>query len=378
VTTARTAQLTGRADPPSQVQLVTLTAACAWIALHAGHALVFMGDNSAPLLMLALLLAALAAHAVALAPLLRQQEPRLDRVTGLLLASTAVGVAAGVQPFLTPEGLTGFANWPMGLMGVLIAALSMRHRAGCAALAALGMTSVNTVAFWQAAPHHTSISVTEAVYLGVPPLTWWLGSLGVRSLLDRSETMVEQYRRRHLDFDAEAAITQALRESDAVRRTDLRARVLPLLQRLAEGSGPVDEQSRAEAQRIAASLRDDLKARSLLTNWLRDLVAQARDRGVQVSLSCDAELVTDEGRRLLELTRASLTESLPLLGDGVSVTCRVTGGPPAAVLVVNTVDPATVARIGAGIRRVGDVTGDVEVTVEEIEDGVMVHLGVRP
>ena len=362
---------------PSSVQMVTLAAACAWIATYTAYAIAFHEDNRRPWLMAVVLVLALTADAVALAPLFTHKKPHLDRGLAVLLAVTAIVVAAGVVPFLAPQGLSGYANWPIGGMCVLIAALAMRHRGGAAALAVLGLTTVNTVSVWRASSEDPAIvGAPSGTFLAVLPFTWWLAALAVRLMLDRSQAMVEEYRRRQVGLAAEALLSGAVRESEDQRRLDLRAQVLPLLERLAQGSGPVDSASRAEATRVATSLRDDLRARSLLTRSLRELVASARDRGVWVSLSCDPGLTSESAHELVTLARVALTGVLPALGQSATLTCRVTSCPPAALLVVNGVGAETVAELADALRATATGIPGAALTLDDLDQELVAHLAL--
>lgn len=360
---------------PSSVQMVALAAACAWIATYTAYAIAFHEENRRPWLMAVVLVLALTADAVALAPLFTHKQPHLGRGLAGLLAVTAIVVAAGVLPFLTPRGLSGYANWPIGGMCVLIAALVMRHRGGAAALAVVGLTTVNTVSVWRASREDPSIVGTPAgMFLAVLPFTWWLAALAMRLLLDRSQEMVEAYRRRQVGLAAEVLVSGAVREWEDQRRVELRAQVLPLLDRLAQGSGPVDEASRAEATCVAASLRDDLRARSLLTSSLRELVASARDRGVWVSLSCDPGFGSESVHELRTLARGALSSVLPALGRSAALTCRVTSCPPAAVLVVTGVGAETAEELADALRTTSAGVPGADLMLDDLDRELVAHL----
>ncbi len=331
--------------PPTSVRRVTLIAAVIWILLHLSHAVVFSGQHRQPVLLVLAVVLALTADAVALAPLFKEQEPRLEPVLGMLLAGSAVVVTAGVTPFLTPHGLVGYANWPMGGLTVLVAALTIRSCLPAALLAATGMIAVNAISVWRVHAAHPDIGLTDALLLSVPVVTWLTGALAVRSLVARSQEMTEAYRRRQLDTEAQALATRAVREADDQRRADLRTRVLPLLERLAERPGPLTDRDRTEASAVAQSLRDDLRARSLLTPRLREQIVAARARGVRVSLSSDRGPSEDDDA-LLVLVRDILADLLGTLPDHTSLTCRITSQPdPVCVLVVGEIAPDQAQRV---------------------------------
>ena len=362
---------------PGTVQRVTLAAATAWMLLYTTYAITFRAEHQEPLLLGLSLLLGLVATAVALMPLLRHQNPALDRGLAVGLALAAAVVALCVQPFLTPRGLLGYANWPMGSMGVLVAALTMRHRIGSAGLAVLGLTLVNGWSVWRAHELDHSVPLTLAAWAAMVPFTFLLASWGVQTMLDRSKERAEEYRQRQVELQAESVVAKAVRDADDQRRKDLKAHVLPLLERLADGTGPIDEQTRNDAARAAAALRDDLQARSLLTSALRDQVRAARNRGVWVSLSCDADMAANPVSRLIELVREGLAHLLATLPPGALATCRVTSAPAEAVLLVKGLDPAHVREVLDTLRSSCAAAPDATLELDELDDEVLAHVTLQ-
>jgi hypothetical protein len=361
---------------PSRAQRVTLAAAVAWVTLHAARALVFSDENREPLLLGVCLALALAAHAVALAPLVQRREPRLGAPVAWALAAVAVLVTALVQSSLTPAGLAGYANWPMGGMSPLLAAIILRDRVGAGAAGAVGMVVVNAVNVHRALGT-AELDLSHGVAVTLPPVVWCLGAFFARRSLDRAALMTDVYRRRAAEAEAMEQVASALQRADGERRADLQTYVAPLLQALGRGQGPVAERDRLQATLLASSLRDDLAARSLLTIALHGEISSARARGGSVMLSCDLPDVTRGAHDvdgLVPLTQRLLHHLLGELGPGRALTCRVTGEPPATVMVVRGLGHGEGARLAEVLRRAVGPTAGFELTVDEADGELLATL----
>jgi hypothetical protein len=360
---------------PSGAQRVTLAAAVAWIALHVARALVFPEENQEPLLLGVCLALALAAHGVALAPLVQRREPRLSASVAWVLATVAVLVTAVVQSSLTPAGLAGYANWPMGGMSPLLAAVMLRHRIEAAVTGAVGMGVVNAVNVHRALGT-AEVDLAHGVAVTLPPLVWCLGAYFVRRALDRAALMTDAYRRRAAEAVAMEQVASAVQRADDERRAELQTYVAPLLQEVGGGHGAVPEQDRRRAVLVASSLRDDLAARSLLTTALHVEISSARARGGSVTLSCDLpDLMTDASADgLVPLTQRVLHHLLGELGAGRALTCRVTGEPPATAVVVRGLRPGEGPRLAELLRRAVAPSAEFELTVDEADGELLATL----
>lgn len=321
------------------VRRMTLLAASLWVALHLTQAVHHADQHRSDVALAVALVLALGLSAFALAPLLSPRTPEaLDPRVGGVVTAASVLLVLCVHPFLSASGLSGYANWPMGLSGVLVASLVLREGAGWAAATAVVVVTGNAVAVG-AAP---GVGWVRGLSLAVPPLTWLLGSLAIRAVLRRSAVLREAYVRRGFTFADEERLRRAVREADEVRRHELRSRVEPLLRRVAEQGA--DETLRAEARLAAEDLRDSLKARSLLTRSLRDQVGAARARGVTVVVSSAHDADEQAEPALIGATRTLLERVLVSAVPGTTVSCRTTVRPDATLLLVRAPDETETAR----------------------------------
>ena len=327
----------------NDVRRVTLLAAALWISLHLVEALLFAEEHTDHrMLGLGMTLAVLVAVA-SLAPLMSAEPAALDRRRGLALVLATAAMVVCVHPYLTPEGLTGYANWPMGEVGVLVATLVLRECLSCAVATTTVVVCSNALAIWAAHQTDPSVGWVQALFLSVPPLTWLLGALGIRTVLRRGALLREEYARRGFTIADEERLRLAVRAADTSRRRELRTRVEPLLRQVeAEGA---TARLRADARLAADDLRDTLKARSLLTGPLRDHIAEARSRGVRVTVSSAPTGGQDADPVLLARTRGLLELLLAAAGPGTSLSCRTTRRPHGSVLLVRAPTPHGSARL---------------------------------
>jgi hypothetical protein len=360
----------------NDVRRVTLLAAVLWIGLHLTEALLYAEEHrSAPFLGLGVTLALLIAI-TSLAPLIAPQPTALTGRQGLALVVAATGMVLCVHPFLTPEGLASYANWPMGEIGVLVATLVLRECVRCAVVATTVVVVSNAVAVWNAHQVDPSIGWVEGLFLSVPPLTWLLGSLGIRAVLRRGAILREAYVRRGFTFADEERLRRAVRSADEARREELRTRVEPLLRRVeAEGA---TSRLRTEARLAAEDLRDTLKAGSLLTSALRDHIAEARARGVRVLVSSAPSPDEHEEPVVVTHTRALLQRVLAEAELGTTLSCRTTRRPSVTLLLVRAPTPRETARIRSvledALDRLGAGDAAVDALLEEYDGELLLEL----
>lgn len=316
----------------NDVRRVTLVAAALWVSLHLTEALLFRQEHRSPAMLGVGMVLAVVISVASLAPLMSARPATLDPRGELALVLAATAMVLCVHPFLTPKGLTGYANWPVGEIGVLVATLVLRDSLRGAVATTVVVVLSNGIAISAAHHGHRSVGFVQVLFLSVPPLTWLLGALGIRTVLRRGALLREEYVRRGFTFADEERLRLAVRTADETRRLELRNRVEPLLHRV-EVEGATTG-LRAEARLVADDLRDSLKARSLLTGPLRDHVGEARARGVRVTLSSAPDAGQSADAVLLDRTRSVLELVLAEADPGYAISCRTTRRPPVSLLLV--------------------------------------------
>lgn len=333
------------AEEMTQVRRSLGIAGISWFAMHVVHAVTLADRHPRPwLLVLALSIAALA-HAAALYPLVRPQVPPLTRSQVVALAASPAVVALLVQPHLERAALTSYANWPMGGMSTLIAALALRCGPVCSGVSAAGLIAVNTGAL----AAHPPLDVRAAAQLAVSPVLFWAAAVGSLWLVRRSEGLALAYTGLGDALDAEAREESLVRQATERRAREIAAQVTPLLQRVVDRG--VDEETRVEAVRLSQAMRDTLRARALVDAELRPAVAAARARGVEVVLSVDVRGEGPPGA-LIERLREALQLVLPDLPPGSRVTCRVNAA-HIGTCVLHVDDDETLRRHGQLLADIG-------------------------
>ncbi|MFZ2501842.1 MAG: hypothetical protein WAW88_04090, partial [Nocardioides sp.] len=148
------------------------------------------------------------------------------------------------------------------------------------------------------------------------------------------------------------AVTSAAQE----RRRDLAERVAPVLAQL-QSEHPPRPETRAEAARLASSLRDDLQARFLMRAEIRTMVASARARGVAVSISDDRSMPSEDA--IASRARALIAAGLGAADSGEMV-FRIS---PASgfTCVASGMSEGSLARVGEVLTAMG---AEVEVADE--------------
>ncbi len=356
----------------TDVRRVTLLAGLLWVSLHLTEAVLHADQHSNPVLLAVAIALAVVLAVVSARPLLTRRSVRFGPRQGMALVLGATAMVLCVHPFLTAEGLAGYANWPMGEVGVLIATLVLCECVPCAVATTAVVVTSNAVAVWST----PLVGWMQGLFLSVPPFTWLLGSLGIRSVLQRGAVLREAYVRRGFTFADEERLRRAVHEADEARRQELRTRVEPVLRRVAQDGAT--SRLRTEARLAAEDLRDTLKARSLLTSSLRDQIADARARGVRVTVSSAQAQDEDTAPALLERTRALLELLLAEAELGTTLSCRTTRRPPVTILLLQAPTARETARLhevlATALEDLRGADDSVEALLEEYDGELLLEL----
>lgn len=168
-----------------------------------------------------------------------------------------------------------YSTWHVAAVGVLMVITSAR---GFHLLAWIGVgTLVVQSVLWQ--------GVGSLGPLGVIGSALWVG---VSHMLQLSLAKAERDARAYLAAEREAAEWQTAQEAHlSERRTRLgqTARMaLPMLRHIVATSAELSEQEKNECLFLEASIRDEIRGRTLLSDAVREQVLAARRRGATVTL----------------------------------------------------------------------------------------------
>ncbi|MGO1412289.1 MAG: hypothetical protein ACTHU7_12745 [Microbacterium sp.] len=210
-----------------------------------------------------------------------------------------------------------------GANGQVLTILMVRHRpfwawCGVAVVAALGVASMGA---------------GEALGRGLLGTFLWVGI---------AQLMLWSVDRAYLDTARLARLQQASaawQASQDARRAERRKRVRfalavagPVLTRVVQSAGRLDEAERRESLMAEGTLRDELRAHRLLDDDVRAAIRRARDHGATVTV-IDDDALTDLGDDALGQVRAALAEALRDT-DADRIIVRTTPDPDTAVTVV--------------------------------------------
>ncbi|WP_433584424.1 hypothetical protein [Microbacterium hydrocarbonoxydans] len=217
-----------------------------------------------------------------------------------------VAILAGISSVAIPSLATHslavvhrtapFATWYIGAIGLLGVVLVVRRRFLIAALSLAGLVATCWI----------HLGILSALSLGLVGSIMWVAVAWLLVMFwDRAIRDTERL------ADIQQAVsawhaTQQVRQRERRLRTQFALAVAgPVLSRVVAAHGVLDEDERLEARLAEGRLRDELRGASLLNDAVRDAIAEARRRGVAVT-------VFDEGGldELAEERRAQIRDEL--------------------------------------------------------------------
>lgn len=252
-----------------------------------------------------------------------------------LCAVTSVAV-----PSLATHALSGplrtapFATWYIGAIGLLAVVCVVRRRVIVAGIGLAGLTAVSTI----------HLGFLSALSLGlVGSFMWVLVAWLLVLFWDRAIRDTERL------ADIQQAVsawhaTQKVRQRERRLRTQFALAVAgPVLSRTVATHGLLNDEERLEARLAEGRLRDELRGASLLNDAVRDAIADARRRGIAVT-------VFDEGGLddIDEVRRAAIRDEL----------ARVVAEAAGARLIIRSARDDTTAVTVVGRASGGSLTDD--------------------
>jgi hypothetical protein len=219
-----------------------------------------------------------------------------------LWVAILAGISSVAIPSLATHSLAAvhrtapFATWYIGAIGLLGVVLVVRRRFLIAALSLAGLVATCWI----------HLGILSALSLGLVGSIMWVAVAWLLVMFwDRAIRDTERL------ADIQQAVsawhaTQQVRQRERRLRTQFALAVAgPVLSRVVAAHGVLDEDERLEARLAEGRLRDELRGASLLNDAVRDAIAEARRRGVAVT-------VFDEGGldELAEERRAQIRDEL--------------------------------------------------------------------
>lgn len=212
-----------------------------------------------------------------------------------LWVAILAGISSVVIPSLATHSLAvahrtaPFATWYIGAIGLLGVVLVVRRRL---LIATLSLTAL-VATCW------IHLGILSALSLGLVGSIMWVAVAWLLVMFwDRAIRDTERL------ADIQQAVsawhaTQQVRQRERRLRTQFALAVAgPVLSRVVASHGALDEDERLEARLAEGRLRDELRGASLLNDAVRDAIADARRRGVAVTVFDEGGLdEIEEGRR---------------------------------------------------------------------------------
>ena len=255
-------------------------------------------------------------------------DPLGTRATALLTVSGPVAASAVFA--VLPVPLTGsLQTWPLGMSVVIYTFMCVRGRT----LAAwLGLALTMSVAIgWAAMTGQGFLYGLSFSAINIAPLlmstffAFTIRPLAAAIFALRTQSTVR--------IASRAAAAAVLEERDA-RLASLDALARPLLQRIADGPDPTDEEVLA-CRLLEAELRDTLRARGLVRPDLARAARSARARGVEVMMLDDRSpnALEDDVRERIVTAASSALDAAE--AGAVTVRLLPPGRPVAATILLD-------------------------------------------
>jgi hypothetical protein len=249
------------------------------------------------------------------------------------LASVAVVAmsTALVSWELPTSGWPGYASWHLGANTFLLLGLGLRGRSGWAWVGMAGMVGVTIL--WTA-------STGRGLLTGVDLVDRQAGTLLIGTIfaigLSRTAQRIDDFNATESRRAAEHAALQAGSEERVKQILRLGSDARPVLELIASPA-PVALTQRREFLILEATLRDDIRARSLAREPLTAVAKNARRRGIGVLLLDDSEpesysddqqiwIASWVASHLREMNRGTLTARVLPLGRSAVASIVIDSG----------------------------------------------------
>lgn len=227
----------------------------------------------------------------------------------------SVAIPALVLAGLEASHVGTYATWFVGAIASLGAATAFRGRTHHAVLMVISVTL--QVVIWGGPSAINTTGIFGAIVFVV------VGSLMSRGVLGAMKA-TEEAQAKTLATVTKTAFVTAAREEHKKRIAAALATALPALGQLAKLEKPLDSSDQKKMFLLESTLRDEIRGRGLMNDRIREAVASARKRGIEV-------MVLDEGG--LDSTsadeRTELLEQVATAMDGVAdgrITLRAPAG----------------------------------------------------
>ena len=225
----------------------------------------------------------------------------IGRVYGVIVLVGSIATVYTANLTIRPDHTDPYATWYVGGMAALLGVLAAR---GQALLASLSAAVVAWLAFLEVGPARLG-------ELGLEGMVILIAAASATALaLKRVDHEVAELQETELKAQAGIVGSQAASEERRKRLRAVLAQALPALSYISAQKGNLNAEQQEKLLQLEASLRDDIRGRSLLNDAVRDAANEARARGVEV-------VILDEGG-LVDLTSAQIENILTKVAGAIS------------------------------------------------------------
>lgn len=319
------------AAPPSLEQSLGLSAVTTrsilalFVLVHGLLAVIDLEPGQPSQLVLGAFLAIVVAAGVVLVTDFDRPFPRPRGA--LVLGLSAVG-AILMFTYLPPDSAAPFAHWHLGAITLILVVLGIRGQIGWAWLGYLALAAL--AVGWAMATGQSPLAAVNLISRHAGTLL--AGTLFVVGL-HRTERALWVLTANDIARASRDATTVAAIDERKAELTRVNALARPTLNRLAEPR-PLTDAERAQCLLIEAGLRDAIRGRALFLEPVITAVANARQRGVEVTVLDDSGETPPDALPALADTVANVLDAV----DAGRVTVRVlpAGRPIIATVVVDS------------------------------------------
>ena len=213
----------------------------------------------------------------------------IGRIYGILVALGAVTTVIVANLGIHRGHVDPYSTWYVGGMAALLGILAARGQGS------LAWISAGLVA-WQVGLEVGLGGLPEVGLEGMPILI--AAASATAYALKRADREVKELQQTEIAAEAAIVSAEAASEERRTRLFQVLERALPALSYIAANKGNISSEQQAKLLQIEASLRDDIRGRSLVNDSVRAAANSARARGLEVVILDEGGLdgVLDEQR----------------------------------------------------------------------------------
>jgi len=230
---------------------------------------------------------------------------------------------------LDPTAELGYATWYVAAVGTLMTITATRKQPLVAWVGA-GFLAVHT-AIWAGVDSLGSFGVIGSV-------VWVATAVLLSRALAKAGRDTHQFARAEREASRWQAAQEAHLYERQVRLSYTNRMTLPMLHRIVDQDGVLNDDEKLECRYLEAAIRDEIRGRRLLNDAVRDRVMAARRRGAIVTLLDEGSIDELDGEQL-EIVLDRLAQAIGQTSADKIIARTAADGSDTAVTVVGLSSP---------------------------------------